>query len=53
MALLEGTGGINGVVLGKIVLGWIVTIVVCSATCALLFAQGAYAPYAYDTIDLA
>lgn len=53
VALLEGAGGINGVVLGKTVFGWIITIIVCALTCSLLFAQGAYAPYAYDTIDLA
>ncbi|CAN0318406.1 unnamed protein product [Ascophyllum nodosum] len=52
VALLEGAGGINGVVLGKTVFGWIITIIVCALTCSLLFAQGAYAPYAYDTIDL-
>ncbi|CAM9757754.1 unnamed protein product [Ascophyllum nodosum] len=52
VALLEGTGGVNGVVLGKTVFGWIITIIVCALTCSLLFAQGAYAPYAYDTIDL-
>ena len=52
VALLEGTGGINGVVLGKTVFGWIITIVVCALTCSLIFAQGAYAPYAFDTIDL-
>ncbi|CAM9757545.1 unnamed protein product [Ascophyllum nodosum] len=52
VALLEGSGGINGVVLGKTVFGWIITIIVCAFTCSLLFAQGAYAPYAFDTIDL-
>ena len=52
VALLEGTGGINGTVLGKTVFGWIITIVVCALSCSVLFAQGAYAPYVYDTIDL-
>eukprot|EP00903_Cladosiphon_okamuranus_P013854 g12891.t1 len=52
VALLEGAGGLNGVVLGKAIFGWIVTIIVCALTCAVIFAQGAYAPYAYDTINL-
>ena len=51
MALLEGAGGVNGKVLAKAVFGWIITIVVCALSCALLFAQGAYAPYVYDTLD--
>lgn len=52
VALLEGTGGVNTTVLGKTVFGWIITIVVCAISCSVLFAQGAYAPYVYDTIDL-
>ncbi|CBJ33038.1 high affinity phosphate transporter, probable [Ectocarpus siliculosus] len=52
VALLEGTGGVNGTVLGKAVFGWIITIIVCALTCSVIFAQGAYAPYVYDTIDL-
>ncbi|CAM9951823.1 unnamed protein product [Scytosiphon promiscuus] len=52
VALLEGTGGVNGTVLGKTVFGWIITIVVCAVTCSALFAQGAYAPYVYDTVPL-
>lgn len=52
MALLEGAAGINKAVLGKTVFGWIVTIIVCALTCAVLFSQGAYAPFAFDTIDL-
>ncbi|CAM9643878.1 unnamed protein product [Ectocarpus sp. 6 AP-2014] len=52
VALLEGAGGVNGTVLGKAVFGWIITIVVCALTCSVLFAQGAYAPYVYDTIIL-
>ena len=52
VALLEGTGGVNKAVLGKTVFGWIITIVVCAISCSVLFAQGAYAPYVYDTIDL-
>ncbi|CAN0223940.1 unnamed protein product, partial [Hapterophycus canaliculatus] len=47
VALLEGAGGVNGTVLGKTVFGWIITIVVCAITCSVIFAQGAYAPYAY------
>ncbi|CAN0448920.1 unnamed protein product [Pylaiella littoralis] len=51
VALLEGTGGVNGAVLGKTVFGWIITIIVCALTCSVIFAQGAYAPYVYDTIE--
>lgn len=50
VALLEGTGGLNGTVFLKAIVGWIITIVVCALTCALLFSQGAYAPYVNDTI---
>ena len=42
----------NKAVLAKTVFGWIITIVVCAISCSVLFAQGAYAPYVYDTIDL-
>ncbi|CAN0056855.1 unnamed protein product [Ectocarpus sp. 12 AP-2014] len=52
VALLEGAGGVNGTVLGKSVFGWIITIIVCALTCSVIFAQGAYAPYVYDTIIL-
>ncbi|CAB1100651.1 unnamed protein product [Ectocarpus sp. CCAP 1310/34] len=52
VALLEGAGGVNGTVLAKAVFGWIVTIIVCALTCSVIFAQGAYAPYVYDTIIL-
>ncbi|CAM9644653.1 unnamed protein product, partial [Ectocarpus sp. 6 AP-2014] len=52
VALLEGLDGINLNVVGKTVLGWITTSLVCGITCSGLFAQGAYAPYAYDTIDM-
>ncbi|CAN0387825.1 unnamed protein product [Ascophyllum nodosum] len=52
VALLEGTGGINSIVLGKTMLGWITTVILCALTCSLIFAQGAYAPYAFDTIEV-
>ncbi|CAM9488196.1 unnamed protein product [Ascophyllum nodosum] len=52
VALLEGIGGINSIVLVRTAAGWLITIVVCGLSCALLFAQGAYAPFVYDTIDL-
>lgn len=52
VALLEGTGGLNGVVLLKAIIGWIITIIVCALTAALIFAQGAYAPYVNDTIEV-
>ncbi|CAM9299458.1 unnamed protein product [Choristocarpus tenellus] len=50
VALLEGKGGINTSVLGKAIFGWVITIIVCALTTSVLFAQGAYAPYVYDTI---
>ncbi|CAN0045106.1 unnamed protein product [Ectocarpus fasciculatus] len=53
VALLEGVGGVNSTVMGKTVFGWIATIIICAIACSLLFAQGAYAPFAFDTIDLA
>lgn len=52
VALLEGTGGLNSVVLLKSVIGWIITIIVCALSCALIFSQGAYAPYVFDTVDV-
>ncbi|CAN0011388.1 unnamed protein product, partial [Discosporangium mesarthrocarpum] len=52
VALLEGSGGVNLAVLGKAVFGWIITLIVCALTTSLLFAQGAYAPYAFDTVEL-
>lgn len=52
VALLEGAGGVNTTVLGKTVLGWIFTIIICALTCALLFSQGAYAPYVEDAIEI-
>lgn len=53
VALLEGLGGNTLTVVGKTVFGWITTIIMCAATCSFIFAQGAYAPYALDTIELA
>ena len=53
MALLEGTGGLNATVLLKAIIGWIITIIVCALSCAVLFAQGAYAPNVFDTVDIA
>ncbi|CAM9649864.1 unnamed protein product [Chrysoparadoxa australica] len=44
VALLEGKGGFNYIVLGKAVAGWIITLVVCGISAAALFSQGAYAP---------
>lgn len=52
VALLEGTGGLNAIVLTKAVIGWVVTIIVCALMCALIFAQGAYAPYVNDLIEV-
>ncbi|CAM9492879.1 unnamed protein product, partial [Choristocarpus tenellus] len=52
VALLEGSGGLNTPILFKIICGWIVTVFICGVTSSVLFAQGAYAPYVYDTIEL-
>ncbi|CAN0486701.1 unnamed protein product, partial [Discosporangium mesarthrocarpum] len=52
VALLEGTGGVNKIVLGKAIFGWIITLIVVALTTSLVFAQGVYAPYAFDTIEL-
>lgn len=52
VALLEGIGGVNYTVLGKTVLGWIFTIIICALTCAFIFSMGAYAPYVNDTVEL-
>jgi sodium-dependent phosphate transporter len=46
VALLEGYSGVNCGLTFKIVMGWIATLILCAATSALLFAQGAYAPCA-------
>ncbi|CAM9532529.1 unnamed protein product [Ectocarpus fasciculatus] len=51
VALLEGKGGLNFPMVYKVVLGWAATIVICGLTCALLFVQGVYAPFAFDTVD--
>lgn len=50
--LNQGAGGLNTRVVVKIIMGWAVTMFICGLSCALIFAQGAYAPYAYDSIDL-
>lgn len=44
VGLLEGTSGVNLMLLGKVVGGWIITLVVVGFTAAGFFAQGAYAP---------
>lgn len=44
MGLLEGTGGSNFKLMGKMVLGWIFTLVCAGTVCGALFSQGAYAP---------
>ena len=44
--------GLNYRTMGWITLGWAATFVVSGLACALIFVQGAYAPYVYDTIDL-
>ncbi|CAM9108492.1 unnamed protein product [Ectocarpus sp. 6 AP-2014] len=49
VALLEGLDGLNTRMVLKIIAGWAATTVICGVSCALLFAQGAYAPFAFDT----
>ncbi|CAM9249167.1 unnamed protein product [Ectocarpus fasciculatus] len=49
VAQLEGLGGLNRKMVLKIVAGWAVTTAICGVSCALLFAQGAYAPFVFDT----
>ncbi|CAM9284670.1 unnamed protein product [Discosporangium mesarthrocarpum] len=48
VAILEGIGGLNMTVLSKAIFGWVATLVVCGIMAAVLFSQGAYAPYAFD-----
>ncbi|CBN77082.1 high affinity phosphate transporter (ISS) [Ectocarpus siliculosus] len=49
IALLEGLGGLNTRMVLKIMAGWAVTTAICGVSCALLFAQGVYAPFVFDT----
>eukprot|EP00210_Caulerpa_lentillifera_P008050 g7687.t1 len=44
VGLLEGTNGVNLMLLAKVIGGWIITLVVVGFTAAGFFAQGAYAP---------
>ena len=44
VALLEGRKGINWFILGKTVVGWIITLVIVGFSTAAMFAQGAFAP---------
>ena len=47
VALLEdykNFSGLNKKILGKTLLGWVLTLVVASTTCGILVSQGAYAP---------
>jgi len=44
VAMLEGRKGINWFIVGKTVLGWIITLVVVGASTSIFFAQGAFAP---------
>ena len=47
VAALENTrtcSGINCKIVGKTIVGWIITIIVVGGSTALLTAQGAYAP---------
>lgn len=46
VACLEGAKGINWFIIGKSVLGWLLTLVVVGSSTALFFAQGAFAPMA-------
>jgi sodium-dependent phosphate transporter len=47
IGILEGQSGVNWLALAKILMGWMLTMVVCGLTTAALFAQGAYSPSAY------
>ncbi len=44
VGLLEGTGGVNWLLVLKVFVGWAATLVVVGATTAALFAAGVYAP---------
>lgn len=46
--MLEGKKGINGLLLLKVIGGWIITLVVVAITAALFYAQGVYAPSQYN-----
>ena len=49
VAWLEGAKGVNYRLLGKVVLGWILTLVIVGSGVALVFATGAYAPTVQDS----
>jgi len=44
VALLEGRNGINWFILGKTVVGWIITLIIVGFSTSAMFAQGAFAP---------
>merc|ERR1719198_756751 len=44
VALLEGSAGVNKWVLGKTVVGWVITLVVVGVTTGILLAQGINSP---------
>jgi len=44
VAWLEGAKGVNYRLLGKVILGWILTLVIVGSGVALVFATGVYAP---------
>eukprot|EP00958_Prasinococcus_capsulatus_P024686 scaffold3886_cov399-Prasinococcus_capsulatus_cf.AAC.43 len=44
VGILEGGKGLNWWILGKTVLGWVITLIVVGFTAAAFFSQGAYAP---------
>ena len=44
VACLEGAKGINWYIIGKTVVGWMITLVIVGSSTALFFAQGAFAP---------
>jgi len=52
VALLEGKEGINTWVLGKTVVGWIITLVVVGCTTGILLAQGINAPLTDGKVDV-
>eukprot|EP00638_Chattonella_subsalsa_P000697 CAMPEP_0117752450 /NCGR_PEP_ID=MMETSP0947-20121206/11614_1 /TAXON_ID=44440 /ORGANISM="Chattonella subsalsa, Strain CCMP2191" /LENGTH=518 /DNA_ID=CAMNT_0005571097 /DNA_START=59 /DNA_END=1615 /DNA_ORIENTATION=+ len=46
VAMTESLKSLNWLLLGKVVLGWVITLIVVGFSAAILFCQGAYAPCA-------
>ena len=52
VAWMEGSKGVNYKLLGKVVLGWILTLVIVGSGVALVFASGVYAPTVQKPLEL-